>query len=287
MLANEPAVLRQRIRFTGLVPDAELRSLVAAADALVFPSLYEGFGLPALEAMAAGGPAPASTAGALPEVCGAAAAGSFDPRSVEQIARALARHASLGAAERQAIVERGTTTLARSPGSARPISRPGVARGAATAGARMSAERILPLHFGKLLPPPYAGVEAHVDLLLRALQPALRGTLVACGDPADAVKRAAEFPHPARARGLGAGRAGHAGRGAPRAGQPGAQPAAPARAEPARRPGRPALRGQRAGASRALSRLRRPASQRRIIDRADRIVVFPPDHYHSSARCQR
>ncbi len=107
MLARMPATLRQRIRFTGLVPDAELRQLVAAADALVFPSLYEGFGLPALEAMAAGCPVLASTAGALPEVCGAAAAGSFDPRSVEQIAQALARHASLGAAERQAIAGRG------------------------------------------------------------------------------------------------------------------------------------------------------------------------------------
>ena len=107
MLAKMPAALRQRIRFTGLVPDAELRRLVAAADALVFPSLYEGFGLPALEAMAAGCPVLASTAGALPEVCGAAAAGSFDPRSVEQIARTLIEQASLTAVQRQVIVERG------------------------------------------------------------------------------------------------------------------------------------------------------------------------------------
>ncbi len=107
VLANLPAALRQRIRFTGLVPEDELLRLVATADALVFPSLYEGFGLPALEAMAAGCPVLASAAGALPEVCGAAAAGTFDPRSVEQIALALTRHASLGAAERQAIVERG------------------------------------------------------------------------------------------------------------------------------------------------------------------------------------
>ena len=59
----------------------------------------------------------------------------------------------------------------------------------------MSAGLVRPLHFGKLLPPPYAGIEAHVDLLLRALHPVAPGTLVACGDPADAVRRAAEFPY--------------------------------------------------------------------------------------------
>jgi glycosyltransferase involved in cell wall biosynthesis len=107
ILARMPASLRHRIRFTGLVPDAELRRLVAAADALVFPSLYEGFGLPTLEAMAAGCPVLASTAGALPEVCGAAAADRFDPRSVTQIALALTRHAALGTDERQAIIARG------------------------------------------------------------------------------------------------------------------------------------------------------------------------------------
>jgi glycosyltransferase involved in cell wall biosynthesis len=107
LLATLPDALRQRVRFTGLVPAAELQRLVGAADALVFPSLYEGFGLPALEAMAAGCPVLASTAGALPEVCGTAAAGSFDPRSVAQIALALTRHAALGATERQAIVGHG------------------------------------------------------------------------------------------------------------------------------------------------------------------------------------
>lgn len=102
-----PAALRQRIRFTGQLPDAELRSLVAGADALVFPSLYEGFGLPALEAMAAGCPVLASNAASLPEVCGAAVAGDFDPRSVDQIAQALLRHAALATAQRQIVVERG------------------------------------------------------------------------------------------------------------------------------------------------------------------------------------
>jgi glycosyltransferase involved in cell wall biosynthesis len=69
-----------RIVLTGKVPDALLRQLVAHAEALVIPSLYEGFGLPALEAMAAGCPVIASTAASLPEVCGDAAL-AFDPHS--------------------------------------------------------------------------------------------------------------------------------------------------------------------------------------------------------------
>lgn len=102
-----PAAARSRVRFAGRVTDAELRELVAGADALVIPSLYEGFGLPALEAMAAGCPVLTSNAGSLPEVCADRAAGYFDPRSVEQMAQVLERHASLPAAARQPIAERG------------------------------------------------------------------------------------------------------------------------------------------------------------------------------------
>lgn len=98
-----PPAVQARVRFTGFVEDAALRALVAGADALVFPSLYEGFGLPALEAMAAGCPVLASKAGALPEVCGPAAAGYFDPHSAEDIGRALLQHAALPGPERQAI----------------------------------------------------------------------------------------------------------------------------------------------------------------------------------------
>ena len=102
-----PAAIRPRVRFAGFVQDPELRALVARADALVFPSLYEGFGLPALEAMAAGCPVLSSSAGSLPEVCSDVAAAYFDPRSVAQISQALVGHAALPAGERQAIVDRG------------------------------------------------------------------------------------------------------------------------------------------------------------------------------------
>lgn len=72
----------------GVVTRSELASLYRQAACLVFPSLYEGFGLPPLEAMACGCPVAASRAGAIPEVCGDAAV-LFDPTSVEDIARAI------------------------------------------------------------------------------------------------------------------------------------------------------------------------------------------------------
>ncbi|HEX6489369.1 MAG TPA: glycosyltransferase family 1 protein [Candidatus Dormibacteraeota bacterium] len=67
------------IRFTGYVPDADLRALLGGATALVHPSLDEGFGLTPLEAMAAGVPALVSSSGAIPEVTGDAAQ-LLDPR---------------------------------------------------------------------------------------------------------------------------------------------------------------------------------------------------------------
>ena len=61
------------IRQLGYVPDDELPSLYARARVLLMPSLYEGFGLPVLEAMASGTPVVAANRGALPETCGDAA----------------------------------------------------------------------------------------------------------------------------------------------------------------------------------------------------------------------
>jgi glycosyltransferase involved in cell wall biosynthesis len=105
-LANSHQRTSARVRFAGFVPDADLRAFMAGADALVFPSLYEGFGLPALEAMAAGCPVIASRAGALPEVCGDAAT-YFDPRAIAQLSERLLEHAVLTADQRRRMVERG------------------------------------------------------------------------------------------------------------------------------------------------------------------------------------
>jgi glycosyltransferase involved in cell wall biosynthesis len=63
------------VRLTGYVTDAQLRALYESAACFVFPSRYEGFGLPPLEAMACGCPVIASDAASIPEVCGDAALG--------------------------------------------------------------------------------------------------------------------------------------------------------------------------------------------------------------------
>ncbi len=82
------AALGDRVRFTGELGDAELRRHLAHAEALVFPSLYEGFGLPPLEAMAAGCPVLAARAASIPEACGGAAL-YFDPMDVGEIAKSI------------------------------------------------------------------------------------------------------------------------------------------------------------------------------------------------------
>lgn len=83
-LTDVPANVEVR----GLVPLAELRELYRSAACMVFPSLYEGFGLPPLEAMASGCPVASSTAGSLPEIVGDAAE-LFNPQDPEAIAAAI------------------------------------------------------------------------------------------------------------------------------------------------------------------------------------------------------
>jgi glycosyltransferase involved in cell wall biosynthesis len=93
------------IRFLGHVPEADLPALVNGALAFVYPSLYEGFGLPPLEAMACGTPVVTSNRSSLPEVVGDAAL-LVDPDDRGQLADALARIASEEAL-RERLRERG------------------------------------------------------------------------------------------------------------------------------------------------------------------------------------
>jgi glycosyltransferase involved in cell wall biosynthesis len=88
--AAERMRLEARVLFPGYIPSNELSALVVNACGLLFPSLYEGFGLPVIEAMAAGVPVACSSTTSLPEVAGIAAA-YFDPRIPQQIADAM-RH---------------------------------------------------------------------------------------------------------------------------------------------------------------------------------------------------
>jgi len=77
-----------RVHFTGFVEDSDLLQFYGACDLFVFPSFYEGFGLPILEAMACGRAVACSSATAMPEVANAAGI-LFDPYSVPEMARAI------------------------------------------------------------------------------------------------------------------------------------------------------------------------------------------------------
>jgi glycosyltransferase involved in cell wall biosynthesis len=81
---------RKDILVTGCIPDEDIRFLYNAADLFVYPSLYEGFGLPVIEAMACGTPVVTSNVSSLPEVAGDAAI-LVNPYSVEDIADAIYR----------------------------------------------------------------------------------------------------------------------------------------------------------------------------------------------------
>ena len=80
--------LSAHVHFTGYLSDPDLAELLNASDALVFPSLWEGFGLPAVEAMSCGIPVLASRRGSLPEVVGDAGL-LFEPEDPEAIANCV------------------------------------------------------------------------------------------------------------------------------------------------------------------------------------------------------
>ncbi|WP_333820168.1 glycosyltransferase family 4 protein [Ohtaekwangia sp.] len=86
--AVEDLNLRSEVIFTGYVNENELPAMYSLADLFVFPSLYEGFGIPPLEAMACGTPTLTSTAGALPEVTGNVPL-QVNPLDIEDIATGM------------------------------------------------------------------------------------------------------------------------------------------------------------------------------------------------------
>jgi glycosyltransferase involved in cell wall biosynthesis len=88
VLATAPAEFRRRIVLTGYVSDATKVALLGGAELLAYPSLYEGFGLPALEAMACGTPVLASNVAAVPELVGDAAV-LVDPTDAAAISAGL------------------------------------------------------------------------------------------------------------------------------------------------------------------------------------------------------
>jgi glycosyltransferase involved in cell wall biosynthesis len=103
--------VQQRVRFLGFVPTETLRVFYSSAEAFVFPSLYEGFGLPPLEAMAQGTPVVTSNVSSLPEVVGDAAV-LVNPENVFDIARGI-RQALLDEELRRILIARGREQAAR------------------------------------------------------------------------------------------------------------------------------------------------------------------------------
>lgn len=89
-MLQAPQVLKDEIIFTGYVPDEDLPLIYNAADLFVFPSLYEGFGLPPLEAMACGTPVVTSNLSSLPEIVGEAGL-LINPYYTKDLAEAIER----------------------------------------------------------------------------------------------------------------------------------------------------------------------------------------------------
>jgi glycosyltransferase involved in cell wall biosynthesis len=110
-LRFEGSPYADRIRWLGYVPEADLPALYGGALALVYPSVYEGFGLPVLEAMSCGAPVVAARISSLPEVAGEAALYS-DPDSADQLAAAMTRIAAEPAL-RDELRSRGVTRARR------------------------------------------------------------------------------------------------------------------------------------------------------------------------------
>ena len=98
--------LKDEVHLVGLVGEDDLAGLYQNAFCYVFPSFYEGFGLPPLEAMACGLPVIASNTSATPEICGEGNALFFDPYSIDDM-RDKMRLIATDATIRQRLVDRG------------------------------------------------------------------------------------------------------------------------------------------------------------------------------------
>lgn len=99
--------LKNRVLFIGYAPDEDLPGLIKASRAFVLPSLYEGFGMPVVEAQAVGVPVVVSKSSSLPEVAGESAIFIDNPEDVDSIKIALEKVLSLTSKQRDLIVKEG------------------------------------------------------------------------------------------------------------------------------------------------------------------------------------
>jgi glycosyltransferase involved in cell wall biosynthesis len=105
--------LENRVIFLGFVANEDLPGLIKGSQAYVLPTLYEGFGMPPVEAQAVGTPVVISRVSSLPEVIGESGIYIEDPNSVSSIQEALEKVLSLKKSEREAIIESGKENTKR------------------------------------------------------------------------------------------------------------------------------------------------------------------------------
>lgn len=105
--------IEDKVIFTGFAPNEDLPALIKGSRAFVLPSLYEGFGMPPVEAQAVGTPVVVSRISSLPEVVGESGIFIDDPTSVDQIKEALEKVLSLSKAERIKIIKQGKENTKR------------------------------------------------------------------------------------------------------------------------------------------------------------------------------
>lgn len=102
--------IKERVRFLGYVPDRDMPALYSGAIALAYPSLFEGFGLPILEAQACGCPVLTSNVSSMPEVAGQSAV-LVDPYNIDDIVRGMGKIVSKG--QRGKIIKQGAENIKR------------------------------------------------------------------------------------------------------------------------------------------------------------------------------
>ncbi|QOL51486.1 glycosyltransferase [Massilia litorea] len=200
-LAAKFGLAKDDLVLTGFVPDDDLVSLYNCTALFVFPSLHEGFGLPALEAMACGAPVIGSNTSSIPEVIGRPDA-LFDPASVEAIVAAMtqvlldpARQASLrehGLA--QARLFSWDTSARRAIEAFEETHRRRTARGADAAPLLAEPARKPRLAYVSPLPPTRSGIAAYSADLLPELARHFDIELVLAQDRVEDMGPATHFP---------------------------------------------------------------------------------------------
>jgi glycosyltransferase involved in cell wall biosynthesis len=105
--------ISQRVIFTGFAPNEDLPALMKYSRAFVLPSLYEGFGIPVIEAQASGAITVVSRVSSLPEVAGESAIYINKPESVSSIRKALEQVLKLSVKKRRTLIEQGKENASR------------------------------------------------------------------------------------------------------------------------------------------------------------------------------